>query len=537
MRRRRFFTFIAIFILVVGFLTIGIKESGLLAIGENVYTKWQIAYEVFTHITEDYVDEKDNIDLIDKAIQGMVDDLDPHSVYIGPSQSQQMDDRFKGYEGIGISFRVINDKITIMEVNRDGPSAKVGLRRGDRIIAIDGESAIGISQEDVPRKLKGPRGTSVKVTVEREGWKNPKDFTITRDKVTWRSVDFVFKLTDDIGYLKITSFTATTGDELEEALINLEEQKIKKLIVDLRDNTGGYLEAAVKVCDLFLPAGKKIVFTKGRPENKRAFREWFARDGRTRPFIPLIVMINEYSASASEIVSGAVQDWDRGLVVGKTSFGKGLVQTPYQFNDGSRLLLTTARYYTPSGRLIQRPYSGRSKEEYYREARDDSLHQLAIKRAEETDSLMFTTAMGRRVFGGGGITPDIIVENPSNHFSDIFPEGVSPTLFMDFAEYYGSKHPEIKNDFNAFFNQTDIGELIIRLFKDFIVDKDVKFNEEAFDTNMDEIGEYIRLELASQLWDDDARKKVELQMDNQLKTAIENFSEAEHLLKSFMAQQ
>jgi len=395
MKNKRLFSIILIFLLIISTSFLGTKVFGLL-FQVDAYTKVKVFSEIIINIKDYYVDEKDPVHLIDSAINVMLEELDPHSVILPPEKSQDMDERFQGFGGIGIWFMIVDQKITITDVFKNGPCDKLGLMRGDQIVAINGESAIGIDNDETARKLKGIPGTSVDVLVERPGWEEAKKFTIVREDIEPESVYHVFMLTDEIGYIEMKRFTRTTVEELEKALETLENENMKQLVLDLRDNPGGYLPISLGVVDKFLPGDKKIVYTKGRTRDSQ--KEFFSTDRDTHPFLPMIVLIDQSSASASEIVSGALQDWDRALVIGTTSFGKALVQTPFKLSDQSRLLLTTAKYYTPSGRLIQKSYEGKTREQYYTDSGKD-LDKV------KSDSLTFRTSGGRIVYGGGGITP------------------------------------------------------------------------------------------------------------------------------------
>ncbi|MEO8210407.1 MAG: S41 family peptidase, partial [bacterium] len=271
-----------------------------------------------------YVDNVDSQKLTEDAIKGMLEGLDPHSVYISSEQLKRVSEDFQGsFEGIGVEFDIVNDTLTIVSPINGGPSEKLGIQAGDKIVKIDGVSSVKISRDDVPKKLKGPKGTKVNVTILRAGMNEPLEFEITRDKIPIYSVDASFMYNDEVGYIKVSRFAATTYDEFIKAMGDLKNQGMKKVVLDLRGDPGGYLDQAFKIASEFIPAGKKIVYTKSRIND---FNEEYVSEGGNYTDIPLIVMVNGGSASASEIVSGAIQDWDRGLIVGETTFGKGLVQ-------------------------------------------------------------------------------------------------------------------------------------------------------------------------------------------------------------------
>ncbi len=343
----------------------------------------------------------------------MMDELDPHSVYIPAEMFTAIEENFRGdFEGIGIEFQVVNDTLTVVSPITGGPSEALGIMPGDRIVKIEGEDCIGITNEEVRSSLRGEAGTKVKVTILRTGVEEPIEYEITRDKIPLYSVDTHIMLNDKTGYVSVSRFSETTFDELKDALKDLKQNGMEQLILDLRGNPGGYLNQAVDIADLFIEGKKKIVYTKGRREEFD--EDYFASRPSAYEKIPLIVMINRGSASASEIVSGAVQDWDRGLIVGETSFGKGLVQRQFTLPDNSAIRLTISEYYTPSGRLIQRDYDDlETDEEYYSEVmerEEEEGDNLTHTAEQDSSKPVFETEGGRVVYGGGGITPDYIVK-------------------------------------------------------------------------------------------------------------------------------
>ena len=532
MKNKKLYFIILMILFFISILTLGTKVFGLFP-ETDVFTKMRVFTEVLNNIKDFYVDEKNPNDLIDNAIRGMIKELDPHTVILPPERSQLMDDQFQGFGGIGIWFNIVDEKITIMDVFKNGPCDKLGLMRGDQIIKINGESVIGIKRDDVAPKLKGAPNTSVEVYVERPGWSEPKKFTIIREDIQPESVIHSFMLTDEIGYIGMDKFSRTTVEELDNALKELEGKNVKKLILDLRENPGGYLPVSVGVADIFLPGGKKIVYTKGRTSD--SMKEYYSTDNDNHPFIPMIILIDEGSASASEIVSGALQDWDRALIIGTTSFGKALVQTPFKLRDESRLLLTTARYYTPAGRLIQKSYEGKTSEQYYRDAREmKSIKDLG---KSVPDSLTFKTNSGRVVYGGGGIIPDIIIEETpyidstagklfNNLDSYAFPFGLGFTFLNEYAE----KHSELRKNSEQFIKSFQINNNIIDEFKSYLKKKGIEINEEEFNKNLDDVKFLMKCELAHQLWGVNEFWQVFVQRDTQLKQAITHFKEAEQLI-------
>ncbi|MCY3487691.1 MAG: S41 family peptidase [Bacteroidetes bacterium] len=372
----------------------------------------------FLVINERYVEDVDSGALAEHALEGMLDELDPHSVYIDAETMRRVEEDFSGgFEGIGISFEFIEgergqDTLIVLSVIPKGPSEEVGLHSGDRIIEVDGQSTIGFETADVQRTLKGPRGTSVDIVVVRPGHSDPIDFTIIRDRIPLYAVDVAYMIDEVTGFIKINRFSGTTHREFRDAVSRLKSQGMQRLMLDLRGNSGGYMEMAVQLSDEFLPDDALIVSQKGRIRD--ANHSFFGTSAGLLEDEPIIVLVNEASASASEIVAGALQDHDRGLVVGRRTFGKGLVQQQHALPDGSAMRVTIARYYTPSGRLIQTPYVGGDREEYLNLKRE--MHEnTALLSAQEImdsvpDSLIYETVGGRAVIGGGGILPDFIVD-------------------------------------------------------------------------------------------------------------------------------
>ncbi|MFH1942954.1 MAG: S41 family peptidase [bacterium] len=520
-------TFIGILI-IVPILFLSTASIRMYNSNKSLLEQIKLFSAIFDRINRDYVEEKDPEKLLDDAIKGMVSGLDPHTAYLAADYFKQWSERYEGYSGIGVTFDIVRDKITVMSVITGGPSEKVGLRPGDRIVAINGEAAIGMKRDEVPLKLMGPRGTKVEISIERSGWPESKPFAIIRDEVHLESIPYAFMIKPDVGYIGIVRFSSTTGDELEKNLQSLKAQGMKQLILDLRYNGGGYLEAAVEVADKFIPRGKRIVYTQGRI--REAFREFFSTDRATEPGLPFVVLINRISASASEIVAGAMQDWDRALILGETSFGKGLVQTQYRFNDGSALLMTTARYYTPSGRLIQRPYDEKSLEEYYEEIDNDSLRR-AWERDPSRPSYR-TLILRRKVYGGGGITPDVFLTSERDTVSAVMLNMVnsSERLFFTFAEDYVKNHPELRGDFNKFLrNYTPDGNTIQQFLR-YMGELGFKMTTKEFIDNKKDIQFFLKQSIAAEIWGDEARYKVQMLRDRQLVEALGYLSESEKLL-------
>ncbi len=393
--------------------------------------------ELIHFIDNNYVDSVNVKKLNEEAITGMLLSLDPHSVYIPASDFADANDPLMGnFQGIGVQFRIERDTVMIINTIPGGPSEKVGILAGDRIVKVDGKNiaSIKIDNDKVMKLLKGPKDTKVKVSIFRRGLKKLNDFTITRGIIPTWSIDIAYAVDAEVGYIKLSKFSATTGDELHEALKDLKEKGVSKLILDLRGNSGGYLQEAIAVADEFLPADKLIVYTKGLHRPKQTA---MSTSGGLWEEQPLAVLIDEGSASASEIVAGAIQDNDRGTIIGRRSFGKGLVQEQVGLSDGSALRLTVARYYTPTGRCIQKPYTKGAEEyymEYYHRMQDGELENAdSIKM---NDSLKFKTPGGKTVYGGGGIMPDIFVPVERNAALKFYNESVNKGILYQFAFDY-----------------------------------------------------------------------------------------------------
>ena len=400
---------------------VGGTQFNHLISGDNIYEQLSKFKDVLSLTEKYYVEDVDTQNLTEHAITGLLNELDPHSVYIKAQQMQRVTEDFQGrFEGIGVEFSIVNDTITVVQPIGGGPSASLGIMSNDKIVRIDGKSSIGFTTDQVMKSLKGPKGTKVSVSIARSGVKELLEFEIVRDVIPLYSVDVSTMLNDKVGYVNVTRFAETTSKEMFAALQKLKSQGMKQLVLDLRSNPGGYLDQAVKMADLFLESDakggpRKVVYTLSR---KTEFNEeYFAYTNSEFEKIPLIILLSNGSASASEIVSGAIQDWDRGLIVGETSFGKGLVQKQFPLSDGSALRLTISRYYTPSGRLIQRSYA--NKDKYQEEAftRDEQEGENIEHKESTADTSRpkFKTAGGRVILGGGGITPDFIVKPDSPH--------------------------------------------------------------------------------------------------------------------------
>ena len=398
-----------------------------------------------------YVEKVELDKIVEKGVVNMLEELDPHSVYISEKEVQKANEPLVGnFDGIGVSFRMVKDTITIVDVISRGPSEKVGLLPGDKIVTIDSKPSTGdtIDNTFVFENLRGKKGTVVEVGIVRSGVKGTLMFKITRDKIPIHSIDTYFMVDDETGYIRLDRFARTSADEFAAALQELRKEGLTKMILDLRGNGGGYLDVAFKLTNEFIDKDKMIVYTEGissKKEDYLASAKGAFTEGR------LVVLIDEGSASASEILSGAVQDWDRGIIVGRRSFGKGLVQRPFNLADGAQIRLTTARYYTPSGRSIQKPYSD-GVQSYYQDFVNRMNHKEFITpdSIQFPDSLKFSTNSGRTVYGGGGIMPDIFVPMDTIRSSDYLINLRSKGLLNNFTLEWANQHRDIVKQYPSF---------------------------------------------------------------------------------------
>ena len=398
------------------------------------------------HIIDDQYVDKVNIDsLVDMAIPQILSDLDPHSAYISAKDAQSETDKLKGsFSGVGIEFTIRKDTIHVQNVVKNGPAQRAGLLAGDKIVSVDGKPFVGkiVTQDEAMRRLKGPKDTKVKIGVVRYGQKAVKYFTVTRGDIPQKSIAATYMLDDNTGYIKIKSFGETTYPELLISLAQLSQEGFSNLVIDLRDNTGGYMDPAVQMANEFLPNNKLIVYMEGR----KSPRKDFMSDGHgSYQKIPLVVLINEASASASEIFAGAMQDNDRATIIGRRSFGKGLVQQQIGFPDGSMIRLTIARYYTPSGRCIQKPFVPGDNQDY----ENDLLARYQHGEFFSQDSIKHTgpayhTGIGRVIYGGGGITPDIFVAEDTLGMTSYYKQAAMSGLILQYAfNYTDNNRPKL----------------------------------------------------------------------------------------------
>jgi len=518
----------------------GHSLNSLVAMGENIFIKMQIFNLILQELQQSYVEEVNPVELIEDAIKGMLSNLDPHTTYLSREQFEIWQQKFNGFIGFGIHYNYIRGNLIITSVIENSPAEQAGIWANDQIIAIDAEKVSGLKQIEIEQKLTGKAGDTINLTIQRNGTVLSHNFTLKREQISLNSVNQAFMITEDIGYIQLSKFTALTREEMVTALQKLEQRGFKKLVLDLRQNGGGLMQAAIDVVDLFLPGKRKILYKKGR--SKDSFEVYYSTGQTQFIQLPLIVLIDHASASSSEIVAGAIQDWDRGLIIGEPSFGKGLVQSQIRFADNSALLMTTAKYYTPCGRLIQRDYQTKTKEQYYHEAYNDSIRD-SLSRQHELPQ--FKTIQGRTIFGGGGIHPDVIVKLK-------YPE-VSPEL-RNLYYYSKTRVPVInifvedyirnnklgfsvsdKNDvkaLNRFINTFALDSELFDHLKKIINEVQFPIKDLSHEENKADLEFLLMREIASRIWGEYGHFKVKLTRDDQLLQALAHFPQTEQLLET-----
>lgn len=481
--------------------------------------------EVMHCINGTYVDTVDVNRLEEEAIVAMMDELDPHSQYISVEEFNAVNDPLLGsFEGIGVQFRIVEDTVTIVNTIKGGPSEKVGVMAGDRIVYVDDSliADIKIKNESVMRLLKGPKGTKVDVKVYRRGEPQLIDFTITRDVIPTYSVEVAYMLDKATGYIKLSKFSATTYKEFMKAAKSLKKEGMTQLVLDLRGNGGGYLGEAVDIADEFLPKGSLVVFTEGRFRPKSTY---FARHKGLLEDMPVVVLIDDETASASEILAGSIQDNDRGTIVGRRSFGKGLVQEQVMLSDGSAIRVTVARYYTPTGRCIQKPFDG-SREDYLLESYDryQNGELFSADSVHLNDTLKYYTPKGKVVYGGGGIMPDVYVpltnDSTEYYFNRIANLGVLYQYAFDYCDSHRHELARFKTvaEFDRSFHVTDamFNELVARAEK-----KGIKGTSTEKQVARNKANILLKAYVARDLFDEEGFYRIYRPMDDILQKALE----------------
>jgi carboxyl-terminal processing protease len=490
--------------------------------------------EVLTFINQMYVDPVNDEKLTDEAIIALLEKLDPHSTYISKEEVAEANSSINGsFVGIGIRFQILKDTLMVVATIPGGPSEKLGILPGDKITKISdvNVAGIGLKNNQVREKLLGELGTKVKIEIQRKNMRKPMDFVITRDNIPINSVDAVYMVTPEIGYIKLNSFSRSSLEEVDKGIADLKKQGMKHLVFDLQGNGGGLLDAAQKLADEFLSGDKLIVYSEGRAQprsNLKAYRTGKWEDGQ------LILLTDEYSASASEILSGAIQDWDRGLIIGRRSFGKGLVQRPIDLTDGSQIRLTIARYYTPTGRFIQKPYDDMEAYENdltQRYLNGEFSHVDSIKLP---DSLKHQTLISKRtVYGGGGIMPDIFVPIDTSEITDYFRDLVQGGHVMSFSLDYVDKHRDkllvSYPSFADFKSKFVMDEKFMKEFFEFVKAADPKLEHNAaqYATSEKLVKMRIKANLAQDIWGYDEFYEIFNQSNEALNRAVEAIQNGE----------
>lgn len=481
--------------------------------------------DVINYINNEYVDTVNQKTLVESTIEDMLHQLDPHSAYIPSDELQAMNEPLEGnFDGIGVEFHIQEDTIMVVSAVTGGPSESLGIQAGDRIIKVDGKNFahINVTSSQVMQALRGPSGTKVKVTIFRKTSGETRDYLITRGKIPIYSVDVAYMLNKETGYVKVSHFAERTYEEYLDGFMKLKEQGMKNLILDLRGNPGGYLKTAIQLADEFLPDKKLVVYTQGRSRPKESF---YATERGFFETGALVVMVDEGSASASEIVAGALQDWDRATVIGRRSFGKGLVQEQSEFPDGSAIRLTIARYYTPTGRCIQKSYEGgyeNYENELYERLKKGEL--LSSDSIHFADSLKFKTPGGKIVYGGGGIMPDEFVAldttGSSNYYGDVNSRGLINQFAYDYLDKNRKAFEKYKTfaEFNTSFSTN---EEIFREFINYAQKNGVAPDEKGEKLSGNIIRVQIKALIARQIWKNDGFYPVVHTLDVALKKALD----------------
>jgi carboxyl-terminal processing protease len=520
-------------VMIVGFL-LGATLIRVSTLNKNISllqsfqtSKYDPVNDVLGFIMHDYVDSIDASKLKVYAVEGILKNLDPHSQFISAEEFDEVNEPLMGnFDGIGVQFRIENDSVYIINTIQGGPSEKVGIRAGDRIVKVDDKLVAGveIDNREVMKLLKGHRGTKVNVSVHRRGISKLLNFNITRDVIPTYSVDVFFMPKPEIGYIKLSKFSTTTAEELQDALLSLKSKGMKQLVLDLRGNSGGYLKSAIDVADQFLPEKDLIVYTEGYNRPKEVA---YATSSGLFEKGELIVLIDEGSASSSEIVAGALQDNDRATIVGRRSFGKGLVQEQLTLPDGSALRLTVARYYTPSGRSIQKPYVNGHADEYASELYDRMVRGEfeSVDSIKFNDSLKYITKGGKVVFGGGGIMPDVFIPIEKNENYQYYNSLLNKGILHQFTfEYTDRNRPKLNryNSFIDFDKRFQINESILDEFVAYAEKEGVPRDLKGLEYAKSDITNLMKALISRNLYDDKGFYPIYLKSDKTFKKALES---------------
>lgn len=504
----------------------GTTEGTSILKGNNRGQSYSKIKQVIDYIDAKYVEEVDHQELVDNAIEGMIKDLDPHTNFLPKTVFERSSEVMQGnFQGIGVEFYIMEDTVMVVAPIIGGPSYKLGILPGDRIVSVEEENiaGIGITNKDVVKKLKGKKGTVVNLGIYRRGEKEILKYAVERDDIPLHSVDASIMLNDSTGFIKVTRFSQTTNREFHEALYNLVNQDMKNLIIDLRGNSGGYLGKCISMVDQIVGGNELIVYTEGRSEPRREFR---AEQRGLFETGKVVVLIDEGSASASEIFAGAIQDLDRGTIVGRRSFGKGLVQHEHPFPDSSAIRLTVSKYYTPLGRCIQKPFKKGGRRAYEEEAYDryESGEVYNKDSIKIDDSLKFVTKAGKVLYAGGGIMPDVYVPiDISAAQNGLYAKIIRKGLVHKFAYYFVSKYrKDIENlgDVNEFKNNSNMETLVLKEFKAFARKKGVELTNPNWKNCRTDILIRLKAGVAQQVWRSNGYYQVISEIDDILKVAL-----------------
>ncbi|MDR0894392.1 MAG: S41 family peptidase [Prevotellaceae bacterium] len=479
-----------------------------------------------------YVDPVDENKLVEEAIRGMLEQLDPHSTYSTPEEVKKMNEPLQGnFEGIGVQFQMIEDTLMVIQPVSNGPSEKAGIVAGDRITAVNDTTIAGVkmSTEKIMSRLRGPKGTQVKLTVVRRGTNKPLQFNVKRDKIPIKSLDAEYLIQPHTGYIRVSRFGASTADEFLAALKKLQKQGMTQLILDLQGNGGGYLNTAIDLANQFLEQNQLVVYTEGRRANRQDFKaqgNGQFRNGR------LVVLVDEYSASASEIVTGAIQDWDRGVVVGRRTFGKGLVQRPIDLPDGSMIRLTVARYYTPAGRCIQKPYTSDDEEKSHQLYEADLLNRFKHGEMMHADSIHFpdslkcyTKRLKRTIYAGGGIMPDRFVPIDTTRYTGYYRKlssrGIITRTTMKYIEQHRQALKARYQTFTRFKTDFHIDNEILTSLRQAADTDKIPFDKEQYQKALPLLKTLLKALIARDLWDMNEYFQIINSIDDSVQEALE----------------
>ena len=492
---------ISLFFILMAFCVAGFSQNNAADMGQ--VRKLVMAHSAIANL---YVDEVDEPKLVEAGIKAMLKELDPHSTYLTAKEVEKMNEPLQGnFEGIGVQFNMADDTLFVIQTVSKGPSEKVGILPGDRIVTVNDTAIAGVKmpRDEIMKRLRGPKGSVVQLGIVRRGYDEQLVFRVTRDKIPVHTLDAAYMIAPKVGYIKISSFGATTHEEFSQALAKLKKEKMQHLILDLQSNGGGYLKAAVDMANDFLREGQQIVYTEGNRSPRSEFNavgKGQFQEGR------LVVLTDEYTASAAEIVTGAVQDWDRGIVVGRRSFGKGLVQRPVPMPDGSMIRLTIARYHTPSGRCIQKPYGediDYSKDLVERFNKGELMHADSI---HFPDSLKYRTRIeGRTVYGGGGIMPDYFVPldtmSYTKYHRELTAKGVIANTNLAVIDRYRKEYEARYPNFKAYAKKFEVDDTILDILLAEAEKAGVKYDEELYNASLPLIKVQLKALIARDLWE------------------------------------